>query len=255
MAPVTNLQSPIELPVNRRIPHPHLAFPFVQSQTENEFVHYGSPYDQINRIFVGLNPSWNEIDAIEFHEGIPVGFVSQCKLEEKEIPVQRLRQSSHPSLLKIREVFFLKGSAYFIYDQWGLTLAEILHLSPVFRLSEVEVAVICKAVLLGLRYIHKELDIHYGGLSPSKILVTNMGEVKITGIGKRLFQKPSSLEKARDVQAVCRLARCLLDDEETTSVHGTIGLLAEDFAGAPATVTADELLQVSICSDNPVSFV
>jgi hypothetical protein len=77
----------------------------------------------------------------------------------------------------------------------------------------------------------------------------------VAGIGKRLFQKPSSLEKARDVQAVCCLARCLLEDEETTSVHGTIGLLAEDFAGAPATVTADELLQVSICSDNPVSFV
>ena len=47
-----------------------------------------------------------------------------------------------------------------------------------------------------------------------------------------------------DIQAVRNIAWRLLRFEELTRVRGTIGLLAEDFAGALPTVTADELLQV-----------
>ena len=50
--------------------------------------------------------------------------------------------------------------------------------------------------------------------------------------------------KAKDVQAVRNTARRLLRFEELTRVRGTIGLLAEDFAGALPTATADDLLQV-----------
>ena len=66
------------------------------------------------------------------------------------------------------------------------------------------------------------------------------------GIGETLFKKPkgSVFNKAKDVQAVRNTARRLLRFEESTRVRGTIGLLAEDFAGALPTVTADELLQV-----------
>jgi hypothetical protein len=55
-------------------------------------------------------------------------------------------------VLGFKEVFILKDNIYFLQDQWGLTLNEILQLSPVFMLSEVEVAVICKAV--GLQLVH-----------------------------------------------------------------------------------------------------
>lgn len=56
--------------------------------------------------------------------------------------------------------------------------------------------------------------------------------------------KRSVLSKAEDVQAICNIARRLLGLEEPTKVRGTIGLLAEDFAGAPSTATAGDLFQV-----------
>ena len=66
------------------------------------------------------------------------------------------------------------------------------------------------------------------------------------GVNETLLKKPrcNTINKAKDIQAVRNIAWRLLRFEESTRVRGTIGLLAEDFAGALPTVTADELLQV-----------
>jgi hypothetical protein len=64
------------------------------------------------------------------------------------------------------------------------------------------------------------------------------------GIGNSIIQKPDPLGKAKDIQAVCHIARKLLRVEKTVDVRGTTGLLAQDFAGAPPTTTAKDLLQV-----------
>ena len=247
---------------------------------KSEFIKHGSPYDQCDRLFVGLSRSWRGVDAIEFKDGSPVGYISHCNTEEKEIPVYHLSQVSHPSLLIAREIFVTRGNVYFCYGHWGITLNEVEQLWPVYQLSEVEVALICKVVssklttkckvleltflktLEGLRYLHKDLDISYGGLTGENVLITEGGDVRIgkiqfstmqgladlvaAGIGESLLKKPKSSihSKAKDIQAVCNAARRLLRLERPTRVRGTIGLLADDFAGAPPTATADDLLQV-----------
>lgn len=76
-----------------------------------------------------------------------------------------------------------------------------------------------------------------------------LADLVAAGIGESLLKKPKSSmhSKAKDIQAVCNMARRLLRLEQPTRVHGTIGLLAEDFAGAqPTTTTADDLLQVRV---------
>jgi hypothetical protein len=149
MAPPRKLGSPIELPVRRSTVIPGTLFPSVSFRKDHgrgEFVKYGSPYDQEDRLFFGLNPPWNNVHAIEFKEGRPVSFVTHQKVETKNISLDRIRQISHVNVLGFKEVFILKDNIYFLRDQWGLTLNEILQLSPVFNLSEVEVAVICRAV-------------------------------------------------------------------------------------------------------------
>lgn len=165
---------------------------------KHEFIKYGSPYDQLDRLFVALGQSWRGIDAVEFKDGLPVGYISHYNLEENETPIDRLPQVSHPSLLIAREIFVFKNKVHFCYEQWGITLDEIEQLWPVFQLSEVEVALICKAVspqfmtksnglkltflktLEGLRYLHKDLDICYGGLTGKNVLITKEGDVKIS---------------------------------------------------------------------------
>ncbi|KAE8334763.1 hypothetical protein BDV24DRAFT_156592 [Aspergillus arachidicola] len=246
MAPPKKLGSPIELPVRRSTVIPVTLFPSVSFRKDHgrgEFVKHGSPYNQEDRLFFGLNPPWNNVHAIEFKEGRPVSFVTHQKVETKNISLDRIRQISHANVLGFKEVFVLKDIIYFLRDQWGLTLNEILQLSPVFNLSEVEVAVICRAILQGLRYIHEQVDICYGNLTCSDILINEQGEVRIAGIGNSILQKPDPLGKAKDIQAVCHIARKLLRVEEAVDVRGTTGLLAQDFAGAPPATTAKGLLQ------------
>jgi hypothetical protein len=117
-------------------------------------------------------------------------------------------------------------------------------------------------VLHALVYIHEEMDICYGNLTCSDILINEQGEVQVgmyppvptydlrltltAGIGSSLLQKPNPLGKTRDIQALCHIARKLLRVEEIIDVRGTTRLLAEDFAGAPPTATAKTLLQVGI---------
>ena len=149
MAPAQKLDSPIELPGRRWTILPGTiasSTPMPKDTGKHEFIKYGSPYDQLNRLFVALGQSWRGIDAIEFKNGLPVGYISHCKLEEKGIPVDHLPQVSHPSLLIAREIFVFKDKVHFCYEHWGITLDEIEQLWPVFQPSEVEVALICKAV-------------------------------------------------------------------------------------------------------------
>lgn len=203
MAPAQKLDPPFDLPVRKSSIIPRMSLPSTPVHKDTgkcEFIKHGSPYDQRDRLFVGLSRSWRGVDAIEFKDGSPVGYISHCNTEEKEIPVYHLSQVSHPSLLIAREIFVTRGNVYFCYGHWGITLNEVEQLWPVYQLSEVEVALICKAVsskltkkknknkgleltfsktLEGLRYLHKDLDVCYGGLTSENILITEGGDVKI----------------------------------------------------------------------------
>jgi hypothetical protein len=59
-----------------------------------------------------------------------------------------------------------------------------------------------------------------------------------------MMVRSAALERSRDTQAVCRMARTLLGANPAPETRGTVGLLIYDFLNAPATATVDELLQV-----------
>lgn len=150
MASGKKLDSPIELPDRRRTVLPVLScFPMPPARDCKYpgFVKEGSPYDRIGRFFVGFKGTWNGISAIEFKEGRPVAFISQCSIVGKDAQLKCLTKALHPNILSLREVFFSKDTIFFIYEQWGITMSQIQGLSPEFQLGEVEVATICKGVL------------------------------------------------------------------------------------------------------------
>lgn len=127
-----------------------------------------------------------------------VSFVSHCTVQE-DVGIERLKRASHTNLLGLKEVFVGAGSAFFLYEQWGIALNELQGLSHVFQLGEVEVATVCKGVFTrfepagrienwanckqifqGLKYIHNDLGICHGDLNCSTVLINDEGNVKIS---------------------------------------------------------------------------
>ena len=75
-----------------------------------------------------------------------------------------------------------------------------------------------------------------------------LADLVTAGIGESLLKRPKSSihNKVKDIQAVCNAIWRLLRLEQLTRVHGTIGLLAEEFASTPPTASADDPLQVKV---------
>jgi hypothetical protein len=148
MEAVRTLGSPIEfsLPYRKQCCEDDKASRPKKLQTnKDQFIHYEHPFKSVRRFFVGLEPIWNGLNAIEFTEDSPVGFVKKLSVVG-DVPENQLSKTCHPNLVNLREVFITTGSVFFVYEKWGLSLQEILRLPSVFHLGEVEVATICREV-------------------------------------------------------------------------------------------------------------
>jgi hypothetical protein len=88
----------------------------------------GLPYTALDRFFVGLEPSWSGINAVEFTESEPVAFVRKCIIDECKVQVECLTETSHKNLVNLKEVFIAKHSTFFVYEKWGISLKEIHRL-------------------------------------------------------------------------------------------------------------------------------
>ncbi|KAE8395913.1 kinase-like domain-containing protein [Aspergillus alliaceus] len=223
MAVTPKLGSPIELP--------------------SDFVKSGSPYDQLNRFFVGLSPTWGPVSAIEFSEGSHLAYVYQERIEERDLQAEDFKETSHPNLVNFKEVFIAKQNVFFLYDTWGISLEEIQQSSSKFCLGEVQFATISKGILQALKYVHEVLGICHGNVTLSTVLINQEGVVKLADVGSSLIREPRRRQKSKDLQAVCSIARSLLRLDETSAIRGTMGLLAEDFTGCSGRATAADPLK------------
>lgn len=140
------LASPIELP-HQSNPSRSLAGKTKDAaQKGSDFVQYGHPYETFGRFFVGLEPQWSGINAVDFTENLPVTYIKKFNTTEASVRVHRLMATSHQNLVNLREAFVAGDAIYFVYERWGISLKEICQLWPVFQLGEVEVATLCNEV-------------------------------------------------------------------------------------------------------------
>ncbi|KAL4927717.1 uncharacterized protein BDV17DRAFT_292223 [Aspergillus undulatus] len=231
MSAKRELDSPITMSSPREAKDPRPSTPFVK---------FCNPFTSpMQRFFVGLEPMWSDVSAIEFTEDLPVGYVRKQAVTGKEL-LGRLKPTTHPNLINLREVFIADGLAFFVYEKWGISLAKIHNMSPVFQLGEIEVATLCREVLKGVQYIHQSLGITHGNLAHD-IHIMEDGSVKIANIGESMLATPNSQRRTKDIQGVCNLARKLLA-HRNSEAQGIISMLATDFTNAPPTATIDELL-------------
>ncbi|EAW18100.1 uncharacterized protein NFIA_080440 [Aspergillus fischeri NRRL 181] len=223
---------------------------------QSNFVKSGSPYDQLNRFFISLSPTWGPVSAIEFSEGSHLAYVYQERIEERDLRVEDFKETSHPNLVNLKEVFIAKQNVFFLYNTWGISLEEIQQSSSKFCLGEVEIATISKGILQALKYVHEVLGICHGNVTLSTVLINQEGIVKldsIADVGSSLIREPRRQQKSKDLQAVCSIACSLLRLDETSAIHGTMGLLAEDFTGSSGRATAADLLKVSGTPNVPLA--
>ncbi|KAL4960574.1 uncharacterized protein BDV14DRAFT_182292 [Aspergillus stella-maris] len=204
------------------------------------FVKFFNPFTSPSQhFFVGLEPTWSDFNDIEFTGNMPVGHIRKYAVTGKERLV-RLKETNHPNLVNLRDVFIADGFAFFVYEKWGISLPGIYSMSPIFQLGEVEVATLCREVLKGLKYIHQSLGTVHGNLAQN-IHIMEDGSVKIANIGESMLVTPNSQKRSKDIQGVCDLARKLLAHRKSEA-QGVISSLATDFANAPTEATIDELL-------------
>ncbi|PWY96040.1 kinase-like protein [Aspergillus sclerotioniger CBS 115572] len=240
MVNIRRLASPIDLPFRGQR---SLSTPTKVKKT-SEFIKHGSPYEQLHRFFIGLIPAQSAINAIEFTEGAHIAYVQQLQLGEDKPEILNLVETSHQNIINLNEVFVSKKHIYFLYDSWGISLNDIQELSPRLQLGEVEIATICKSILHGLDYMHNVLGVCHGNLSPSTVRITPDGVVKLADVGRSMIQGSGRLIKDKDIKALCRIVRDLLDLDNARGIRGTMGFLAEDFTGVSSHVTVKDLLQV-----------
>ncbi|KAI9040415.1 uncharacterized protein KD926_008238 [Aspergillus affinis] len=187
----------------------------------SSFVQYSHPYKTYDRFFVGMEPQWGGINAIEFTENLPVAYVKKFTTNDTEKKVGHLRATHHHNLVNLKEAFVTDNSVFFVYERWGISLEEICQLWPVFKLGEVEVATLCNEVLNGLSYIHDELGVGHGDLCPENIFVMENGDVKIGNVGESMIRASNPCRKTQDLQAVCAMIRNLLRLDKAEEAGGT----------------------------------
>jgi hypothetical protein len=90
----------------------------------------------------------------------------------------RLRTFQHPCAVALRRIYFHCGEYFFMYEMQGLSLHDVLC-TPGDPFAPFEVAAICEEVLKALTFVHYTLDVGYGRLEPSNIMMGRSGSIKL----------------------------------------------------------------------------
>lgn len=94
--------------------------------------------------------------------------------------LHRLRTISSEHLVQFRAAYYYSNSIFIVYEPMEVSLNDIL-VTPKGRLPYTEIATVCKSILNGLQYLHKELLMECGCIDGSNVLLTGVGQVKIGG--------------------------------------------------------------------------
>ncbi|CAK7352544.1 unnamed protein product [Dovyalis caffra] len=104
----------------------------------------------------------------------------------------KINQSSQcPNVVMCYQSFYDNGAISIILEYMdGGSLADFLK--SVKTIPEPYLAAICKQVLKGLLYLHREKHIIHRDLKPSNLLINHRGEVKITDFGVSTIMQSTS---------------------------------------------------------------
>lgn len=92
-------------------------------------------------------------------------------------------KTDQANLVNLQEVFHSEEVTYLIYDFDCCDLPlSMVHASPNVQFTKADIAIVCRQVLTGLRYIHEKLKISHSSIKLSDLVLSQSGQVKI-GMG------------------------------------------------------------------------
>ncbi|KAB8079294.1 hypothetical protein BDV29DRAFT_151897 [Aspergillus leporis] len=140
------------------------------------------------------------------------------------------------------DAFLEKTRLIFTYDSWGISLQEILRVHNVFAFDKSAVAIICKEILNGLKYLHDKIGVVHGSLSCRTVVLTDEGQVKIANIGESMARGRKMGDIRLDVEGILQIAEALLQVKPSNGSEKVISAEAESFVRTSTNATVDELL-------------
>lgn len=107
-------------------------------------------------------------------------FITKIQLDVLPDSFSKLQPTSHPNVNSLIEAFLDERTIYMVYGYHGMAvdLGQV-GTSPAVRLTESDLASICRSVLSGLQYIHTQLGVGHGNLNRSNVLLCENGDIKI----------------------------------------------------------------------------
>ncbi|KAJ5183279.1 hypothetical protein N7492_000895 [Penicillium capsulatum] len=97
---------------------------------------------------------------------------------------RNLISTSHPNVVQLMDAFADFNIMFMVYERMEISLPRLRSSA---QLEKVHIATICKEVLHGLLYIHRDLDVAYTGLLYENVFLDLSGSVKIGNFGTSLI--------------------------------------------------------------------
>lgn len=116
--------------------------------------------------------------------GFSIVLIKKRKIEKPHTDFPKLQHAFHENIVGLVEAFYDGEHIYLAYNYNGFAvcLSQVVS-TPAVKLNEPELASICRSVLLGLKFIHEQLQISYGEVDSNKILLCPDGAVKLGKFG------------------------------------------------------------------------
>ncbi|KAB8067370.1 hypothetical protein BDV29DRAFT_163446 [Aspergillus leporis] len=115
--------------------------------------------------------------------------------------LRKVSKEKPSNIVCLLDVFPSDHSIHLAYESLEVSLHHI-QATCLQEITEIELAIIAKEVLQGLRYIHSELQVPYGQLCPRNVLLSYYScDVKLANIGEPIL-KPQKKDYADDARAV-----------------------------------------------------
>ncbi|KAL4772408.1 kinase-like domain-containing protein [Aspergillus nidulans var. acristatus] len=165
--------------------------------------------------------------------------------------LNQLHQVTHDNLVKILDVFTSSSFTYIVYESLETSLDKV-QATCRGELTEIDMAIISKEVLEGLKYIHNVLGISHGNVMAQNILLSYSScRIKLANMGYSIL-KPQQNKKLDDIRALGALLVNLREPGTGGRNPGTLQLekphevsdICNNFLEKSGTSSADKLLKV-----------
>jgi serine/threonine protein kinase len=145
----------------------------------------------------------------------------QHTVSRSKLPTN-LGKASHGNVVKILGAFMDQNVVSLAYEVMDLTLGQLRYQTG---LEEKYISYICREVIHGLHYLHKELQVSQVDVSSENMFLNRAGDVKIANVGSYLIWGNRELKQDSDIRALGFMMMEIMEPETASAKPNVIVLM------------------------------